>query len=79
MLVFSPDRIIALRVAKGMKANKFAEELGVPPAQVHHWEHRKRTPTIQSLLLICNTFDVDPSFFFTKSNYHGDERRANAA
>ncbi|MBV5338135.1 MAG: helix-turn-helix transcriptional regulator [Deltaproteobacteria bacterium] len=64
MVEFRFQRIKELREANGMTLEEMAGKMGKQKQQLGIWENGINSPTIDNLLVICNTFDVDPSFFF---------------
>ena len=64
MVEFRYQRIKELREANGMTLEEMAGKMGKQKQQLGIWENGINSPTIDNLLVICNTFDVDPSFFF---------------
>jgi len=62
---FAKDRIKALREMKGLKQSEFAASLGVPKQTIHAWESGKISPSIASLIKICNAHECQPGYFFT--------------
>jgi len=66
MYVYHADRIKELRDARGLTLEDMAERMGKARQQLSIWEHGINAPSLENLLLICNTFDVAPSFFLTE-------------
>lgn len=64
MLEFRYQRIKNLREAHGMTLEEMAGKMGKQKQQLGIWENGINSPTVENLLLLCNTFDVDVSFFF---------------
>lgn len=64
MVEFRNQRIKEFREAHEMTLDEMAAKMGKPKQLVSVWENGVNCPSIENLLLICNTFDVDPSFFF---------------
>jgi transcriptional regulator with XRE-family HTH domain len=64
VIEFRNQRIRELREANGMTLEEMAGKMGKPKQLVSVWENGVNSPSIENLVLICNTFDADPSFFF---------------
>jgi len=63
IFVFKPERIRTLRDVHGMTLEVMANKMGKPKQLVSVWENGVNSPSLENLLLICNTFEVPPSFF----------------
>lgn len=63
---YNGDKFKMLRIMNGLTLDTMGERLGKARQQVCIWEHGANIPSIPSLLHICNTFNVAPSFFFEK-------------
>lgn len=68
MLEFRFQRIKELRDAHHMTLEEMAGKMGKQKQQLGIWENGINSPTVENLMMICNTFDVDVSFFFDKSS-----------
>lgn len=66
MWIFNKERIVALRESKGMTQDQFAETLKTIKQHISLWETGKSVPSVQSMLKMCNHYDVDPRYFFAK-------------
>ena len=77
MLEFRPTRITELREAHSITAEEMAIRLGKSKQQIGIWENGVNYPSIENLLLICNVFDVDASFFFDNASKSVEEKPAN--
>ncbi len=66
MLTFNQDRLVALREARGLTTNDFAEQIGTTVQHLWLLENKKNLPSMAMLLKIMNAFEVPPSFFFTE-------------
>ena len=66
-------RIRALRKARGMKQEDFAEALGVSVQTVSRWENGTNAPDIAMLPLLCACFHVTSDYLL------GLERKDNMA
>lgn len=60
---FVPERIRTFRDAHEMTLEQMAERMGKPKQLVGIWENGINSPSLENLLLICNTFQVEPAFF----------------
>ena len=60
---FNHERIKTFREAHDMSLEQMASKLGKPKQLVGVWENGVNSPSLDNLLLICNTFHVEPSFF----------------
>lgn len=77
MVEFRAARIKEFREAHDMSLEEMAQRLGKPKQLVGVWENGVNNPSLENVLLICNTFDVDPSFFFCTVSSRLEEMRAN--
>ena len=68
MLEFVPKRLQELREMQGISEDEMSIKLKKSKQQIGIWESGVNAPSIENLLLICNTFGVDVSFFFSSSN-----------
>jgi transcriptional regulator with XRE-family HTH domain len=62
--IFKPERIKTFREAHDMTLEVMAEKMGKPKQLLSVWENGVNSPSLENLLLICNTFQVEPTFFF---------------
>ena len=69
MKKFNPDRIRALREARGLTLEAFAQGIGVQRQHVDGWEHGRAKPRIDSLIAISNTYGVEISYFFADEEH----------
>lgn len=63
---FRAQRIKAMREALGMTQEQMADKIEKKTQQISIWEAGVNTPSMDNFLLICNTFDTAPEFFFDK-------------
>jgi len=63
-IVFNADSIRGLRLKKGLNAYQFAKRLGTTSQRIYQWENGTARPNVAALVKICNTFGVQPSYFF---------------
>lgn len=76
MVEFRYQRLKELREAHNMTLDDMGAKLGKQKQQVGIWENGINSPTIDNLLLICNTLDVHPSFFFDEVSSSVEETKA---
>ena len=76
---FNPSSIKILRQAHNLTLDAFAARIGAASkrAIVHQWENGQQVPTVRSLLLIANSFNVPLDIFFTDCNYHSNFKEAS--
>lgn len=67
-LIYLGKRLKKLRIKKGMSQKELGEELGVSKVSVCGYENCKRIPTIQTLCLIADSFNVSIDYLFGKDN-----------
>ena len=68
MWSFNHERLVALRESKGINQDEFARRIGTIKQHISLWETGKSTPSITSLIKVCNTYDIDIRYFFAKSD-----------
>lgn len=66
MITFSKERIVSLREKAGLTPSEFARELGISRQLQHQYENGISRPGVKILARVCNTFGVDPNYFFGK-------------
>lgn len=76
MIEFRYSRIKDLREAHGWTLEQMADKLGKVKQQVNIWENGINMPSLENLIHICNTLDVDPSFFFDSVSTPVEEKQA---
>jgi len=74
---FRYQRIKELRECHGMTLDVMAEKMGKKKQQLAVWESGANSPNVKNLVLLCNTFDVDPSFFFDSLPSTLEEKKAS--
>lgn len=79
MWTFNRERLVALRESKGMTQDEFAASLGTIKQHISLWETGKTTPSLISLIKICNLYDVDVKYFFAKSGNNNISQTKEAA
>jgi len=77
VIEFRGTRIKEFREAHGITIEEMAAKLEKPKQLVGVWENGVGNPTMENLVLICNTFDVDPSFFFAVVSSRLEETSTN--
>jgi len=73
---FRYQRIKELREGHGMTLEVMAEKMGKRKQQLAVWEGGANSPNVKNLVLLCNTFDVHPSFFFDSVSSTVEEKKA---
>lgn len=64
MIEFKHGRIRELREAHGLTLEEMGNHMGKAKQQLGIWENGVNLPNLENFIALCNTFDVDPSFFF---------------
>lgn len=67
MKVLFGDRIRTLRRKASMTQMVLAQKLGVSPSTVGMYEQNRRTPDNETMLKLCDIFDVSPDYFLGRS------------
>lgn len=67
-LIYLGKRLKKLRTKRGISQRELGEELGVSKVSVCGYENQKRVPTIQTLCLIADSFNVSIDYLFGKDN-----------
>ena len=62
---FQSKRIKEWRESQGMSLEQMGKKLCKPKQLLSVWENGVNTPSLDSLMLICNTFSIEPSFFLS--------------
>jgi transcriptional regulator with XRE-family HTH domain len=60
-----PQKVRALREAKGMSMRTLAREAGVSTETIYSIEHGRRQPTVTTLDKIAKALDVEVKEFFS--------------
>jgi transcriptional regulator with XRE-family HTH domain len=60
-----PQKVRALREAKGMSMRTLAREAGVSTETIYSIEHGRRQPTVTTLDKIAKALDVEVKDFFS--------------
>jgi DNA-binding XRE family transcriptional regulator len=66
--MFNRDRLPALREARGLTQEQFAEKLDTSKQHVSRWETGDLVPTTSTIIKIANIFGIAPSYFFTSTD-----------
>lgn len=72
--VFDRTKIRDLRTSLKLSVEEFAHKIGTKKQMVSAWETEVQMPRIDTLVRICNTFDVPVSFFIV--DVHHSKQRA---
>lgn len=59
------DRIKAIRKEAGLTQEQFGDRIGVGKMTVTYYEGDKRTPSLSTLKVICNEFNVNETWLLT--------------
>lgn len=63
--IFDASKIKLARSSRDKTQGELAADIGATPQQLSQWEKGKHTPSVGSLIKICNALDCPPKFFFT--------------
>lgn len=69
---FSQARLRLVRESRGLDREAFGRAIGKTGRSIRNWEDGKTSPTMHDLEAIARAFDVDLSFFLTKSTTTDD-------
>jgi len=61
-------QIKGYRAAAGKSQRKFAQELGISPMRLGHWEHNRNEPPVEFLIKICKVLDLSADDLFGLSD-----------
>ena len=62
------ERIVELRISKGLTTNKLANLSGVSQSHLREIELGKRNPTVETLSFFCDALGISLSDFFNENN-----------
>ena len=62
------DRILKLRLERNWTEYRLSEESGIAQTTISSWYSKGITPTVPSLINICNAFNITLSEFFALDN-----------
>ena len=65
---FVPERLTALRMAKGVSARDMSLSIGQSVNYINQIENRKAEASLAGLFLICEYFGISPQEFFDQEN-----------
>lgn len=77
MIAFRPKRIKILRETHGETMEDMGARTGKTKQQINIWENGINSPSIENLVLICNTYDVKTCFFFDDVSTTVEETKEN--
>lgn len=77
MVEFRFQRIKELRTGHGLTLDSMAAKMGKTKQQLAVWESGANSPSVKNLVLLCNTFDVNPAFFFDSVSTTSEEASNN--
>lgn len=63
---FNPKSVVTLRQKAGATQHKFGISVGTVGHHVKAWEDGTVIPKIESVMAMCNKYDVEPGYFFRK-------------
>jgi transcriptional regulator with XRE-family HTH domain len=63
-LKYDPSAIVRLREKMDLSQAELGKRMGRTNITIFHWEHGNTYPKIESLVAMCNRFDVPITFFF---------------
>ena len=67
---FTQDRIVQLRMQKGVSAHEMSLDLGQNGSYINRIENKKARPSLTGLFNICEYFGITPQEFFDEENVH---------
>ena len=70
---FTRDRIVQLRIQKGVSAREMSLSLGQSPNYINQIENGKALPSLSGLFYICDYFQISPQQFFDEGNANPNE------
>ncbi len=75
MIEFKKERVENLRSLEGLSLRQFGKRIGMSGTLVHAWEDGICKPRVESLVRICNEFNVPLEYFFAQNNVsvHGEK------
>lgn len=68
MDIFS-KRIKELRLAKGLTLKDMASSIGLTLMAYAHYEYGDRQPTIETIVKLCDFFDVSADYLLGRTDY----------
>lgn len=73
---FVRERIVKLRMARGVSARDMSLSMGQSASYVNNIENRRARPSLAGLFYICEYFGVTPGEFFEEGNEYPQKLRA---
>lgn len=75
------DRIIKLRVEKRLTQKEFAQSIGASGSTVSYWEQGIRIPTVETIQMLCEFFNVNADYLlgFTETRLQFREEPRSVA
>ncbi|MDR3263074.1 MAG: helix-turn-helix domain-containing protein [Clostridiales bacterium] len=73
MSIFS-NRLKELRMYHGMTLQQIAKLVNVSHVSYLHWEQGKTEPSISTILLLCNIFNVSADYLLGLENEDGTRK-----
>ena len=67
MLVFSPERLRAIRIKRGLVPEHVAIDVEVTAQSVRHWECGYRTPSAHVIGKLADALKCSPADFYEKA------------
>lgn len=67
---FTQDRIVQLRIQKGVSAHEMSLDLGQNGSYINRIENKKALPSLTALFNICEYFGITPQEFFDEENVY---------
>lgn len=67
---FTQNRIVELRMQKGVSARDMSLSLGQNGSYINQIENKKSLPSLQVLFYICEYLGITPQEFFDEENAH---------
>lgn len=66
------DRIVRLRMKKGLSDRALSLQLGRSPGYINNIENGRRSPSMESFFEICRALDISPQDFFPENKEPGN-------
>ena len=70
---FTQNRIIQLRMQKGVSARDMSLSIGQNKSYINQIENKKALPSLPVLFYICEYFNITPQEFFDEGNTNPDQ------
>lgn len=62
------ERLRMLRMGRQLTLKQFSAEIGRPPQSINNWEMAGSTPSLDTLWLLADYFDVSMDYLFGRSD-----------